>query len=145
MGDQADAVIVPFEERYRSDVIDLWQSCGLTRAWNDPDKDIDRKLSDPQGGFFVLLKGETVIGSVMAGYDGHRGAIYYLSIDPAHQSAGLGRRLMEHCEAFLIGLGCPKINLFVRQGNEAVMKFYDDLGYAPEKAVALGKRLIPDD
>lgn len=145
MVDHADTVIVPFEEGYRTDVIALWRSCGLTRAWNDPDKDIDRKLSDPQGGFFVLLKGETVIGSVMAGYDGHRGAIYYLCIDPAHQSAGLGRRLMEHCEAFLIGLGCPKINLFVRQGNEAVMKFYDDLGYTPEKAVALGKRLIPDD
>lgn len=144
MVDESEPVIAPFEERYRAQVIALWQACGLTRAWNDPDKDIDRKLSDPQGGFFVLLRDGKVIGSVMTGYDGHRGAIYYLSIDPEHQSAGLGRRLMEHCEAFLIGLGCPKINLFVRQGNEAVMKFYDDLGYAPEKAVALGKRLIPD-
>ncbi|MEM8703350.1 MAG: GNAT family acetyltransferase [Pseudomonadota bacterium] len=145
MVDEAEAVIVRFEERHRKEIISLWQSCGLTRAWNDPDKDIDRKLSDPQGGFFVLLQGGKVIGSVMAGYDGHRGAIYYLSIDPAHQSSGLGRRLMEHCEEFLIRLGCPKINLFVRQGNEAVMTFYDGLGYTPEKAVAFGKRLIPDD
>ncbi|WP_306144090.1 GNAT family acetyltransferase [Roseibium sp. MMSF_3412] len=145
MSEQAEPVIAPFEEGHRKEVISLWQSCGLTRAWNDPDKDIDRKLSDPQGGFFVLLQADKVIGSVMAGYDGHRGAIYYLSIDPEHQSSGLGRLLMEHCEEFLIGLGCPKINLFVRQGNEAVMKFYDGLGYAPEKAVALGKRLIPDD
>ncbi|MET1415705.1 GNAT family acetyltransferase [Roseibium sp. HPY-6] len=145
MVDEAETVITPFEERYRAQVIALWRSCGLTRPWNDPDKDIDRKLTDPQGGFFVLLKGNKVIGAVMAGYDGHRGAIYYLSIDPEHQSSGLGLRLMEHCEEFLIGLGCPKINLFVRQGNEAVKKFYDGLGYAPEKAVALGKRLIPDD
>lgn len=139
-----DMAIVEFDEAYRSEVIKLWEACGLVRPWNDPDKDIDRKLSDPQGGFFVLLRERRVIGSVMAGYDGHRGAIYYLSIDPTCQSAGLGRSLMEHCEAFLIGLGCPKINLFVRKGNEAVMRFYDELGYSEETATAMGKRLIPD-
>ncbi len=56
MVDEAEAVIVRFEERHRKEIISLWQSCGLTRAWNVPDKDIDRKLSDPQGGFFVLLQ-----------------------------------------------------------------------------------------
>ena len=144
MAQSDECSIVPFEERHRADVVALWNQCGLTRPWNDPDKDIDRKLSDPLGGFFVLLKDEAVIGSVMAGYDGHRGAIYYLAIDPGFQSVGLGQRLMTHCEAFLQELGCPKINLFVRQGNEAVMKFYEQLGYTQEKAVPLGKRLIPD-
>jgi ribosomal protein S18 acetylase RimI-like enzyme len=136
--------ISAFEERFRADVIALWHKCGLVRPWNDPDKDVDRKLTDRNGGFFVLLKDDLLIGSVMAGYDGHRGSINYLSIDPGHQSAGLGRMMMAHCEAFLIERGCPKINLFVRQGNEAVIRFYDHVGYEEEKAVAFGKRLIPD-
>ncbi len=61
--------VLPFEERYRADVIALWEKCGLTRPWNDPDKDIDRKQTDENGAFFVLLRGDRLIGSVMAGYE----------------------------------------------------------------------------
>ena len=139
-----DIEITAFEERHRSDVIALWTKCGLTRPWNDPDKDIDRKLTDRNGAFLVLTQAGSVIGSVMVSYDGHRGSIYYLSIDPERQSAGLGKMMMEHCERLLIDMGCPKINLFVRRGNEAVMSFYDKLGYSEDAAVPLGKRLIPD-
>jgi len=137
--------IVPFEERYRAHVIDLWKRCGLIRPWNDPDRDIDRKLTDRMGIFPLLVTGERVVGSVMASYDGHRGSIYYLSIDPDFRSAGLGQRLMVHCESYLTGLGCPKVNLFVRRGNEVVFRFYEQLGYAEETSVPLGKRLIADD
>lgn len=140
--------IAPFEERYRSDVTALWAACGLIRSWNDPDKDIDRKLTDPVGQFLLVLTGEggreAVVGSVMVGYDGHRGSIFYLAVHPDHQSAGLGRWLMEHCEQFLLALGCPKIGLAVRRSNTAVLAFYDRLGFAEDDAVLLGKRLIPD-
>ncbi|GAB2206106.1 GNAT family acetyltransferase [Labrenzia sp. PO1] len=136
--------VLPFEERYRADVIALWEKCGLTRPWNDPDKDIDRKQTDENGAFFVLLRGDRLIGSVMAGYDGHRGSINYLSVDPECQTAGLGKMLMSRCEAFLVAKGCPKINLMVRQDNDKVLRFYEQLGYAEESAVSLGKRLIPD-
>ena len=143
--------IVAFEEEHRKKVIGLWQACGLVRAWNDPDKDIDRKLTDRNGGFFVMLyrdpagRADEVIGSVMAGYDGHRGSIYYLSIAPEHRGAGCGRQLMSHCEDFLIGLGCPKINLFVRKDNEQASAFYESMDYILETSLAFGKRLIPDD
>lgn len=145
--------IVPFEERYRADVVRLWQDCGLTRPWNDPDKDIDRKLTDPVGRFLLLLKqseagagkGEAVVGSVMVGYDGHRGSIYYLCTAPECRREGLGKMLMDECEAFLVGLDCPKINLFVRADNEQATGFYNDIGYQVETTRILGKRLIPDD
>jgi ribosomal protein S18 acetylase RimI-like enzyme len=143
-GARMDDRVLPFEERYRSEVIALWEKCGLTRPWNDPDKDIDRKLTDENGAFFVLLRQDKLIGSVMAGYDGHRGSINYLSVDPDYQTVGLGKMLMNRCEAFLTAQGCPKINLMVRQGNEKVLRFYEQLGYAEEKVVSLGKRLIPD-
>lgn len=137
--------ISTFAEKHRTSVVSLWEKCGLVRPWNDPDKDIDRKLTDKNGSFFILLKGREVVGSVMVSYDGHRGSIYYLAVDPVHQSFGLGKMLMEHCETFLLELGCPKINLFVRRGNEPVLKFYEKLGFAEDAAVPLGKRLIPDD
>ncbi|WP_417691722.1 GNAT family acetyltransferase [Roseibium sp.] len=136
--------IVEFQEPQRAAVIALWQASGLVRPWNDADKDINRKLTDPVGRLFVVLDGAAVVGSVMVGYDGHRGTIYYLAVHPDHQSAGLGRRLMAHCEAYLLALGCPKINLLVRRGNDKARGFYDALGFSEDEAVSLGKRLIPD-
>lgn len=128
-------------------VIALWQRCGLTRPWNDPAKDIRRKLAEQPELFGILLAddGARVIGTVMAGYEGHRGWINYLAVDPALQGRGLGRRLMNWAEARLLERGCPKINLQVRQGNEAALAFYAALGYADDKVVSLGKRLEHDD
>ncbi len=145
MSVEDETAIVPFEEQFRQDVLALWAKCGLVRAWNDPGKDIDRKLTDRNGRFPVLLVGQRVVGSVMVSYDGHRGSVYYLAVDPAFQGRGFGKRLMEYCETFLLEIGCPKINLFVRSDNEAVLRFYEDLGFSQDAAMPLGKRLIPDD
>ena len=80
----------------------------------------------------------------MAGYEGHRGWVNYLAVAPAHQRKGLGRRLMEEVEKRLLERGCPKLNMQVRSSNTEAMAFYRRLGYVPDEAVALGKRLIPD-
>lgn len=143
-GISGNEVIVPFEEKYRSDLIALWKMCGLVRAWNDPNKDIDRCLGAPASGLFVLIGKDRLLGAVMTGYDGHRGAVYYLSVHPDHQNHGYGKRLMQYCEAYLMDMGCPKINLFVRKDNEIVQDFYDRQGYSKETSAAFGKRLIPD-
>ncbi|HIG37587.1 MAG TPA: GNAT family N-acetyltransferase, partial [Oceanospirillaceae bacterium] len=73
----------------------LWHECGLSKPWNDPHKDIERKLKDPVGGLFVMHANDSVVASVMLGYDGHRGSIYYLAVHPAYQNQGLGRLLMD--------------------------------------------------
>lgn len=137
--------LVDFKDEYRSEVISLWRRCDLVKPWNDPDKDIDRKQSEKTGRFLILLSGETPVGSVMVGYDGHRGSIFYLCVDPAHQSQGCGRMVMEYCEKLLTELGCPKINLMVRNTNLPVIEFYERMGYIQDQVVVLGKRLIPDD
>ena len=126
-------------------VIDLWTRCALVRPWNDPEKDIHRKRSVPDGPFWVGLLGDRLIASIMVGYDGHRGSVNYLAVDPAHAGTGFGRQLMDRAEAWLKERGCPKVNLCVRTGNEAVLAFYDRLDYQPDDALLLGKRLIPDD
>jgi ribosomal protein S18 acetylase RimI-like enzyme len=125
-------------------VVALWQACGLTRPWNDPHKDIERKLTEQPEMFLVGESGGKVVASAMVGYDGHRGWVYYLAVAPGHQRLRLGRALMERAEQLLIERGCPKINLLVRSTNSGVLAFYAKLGYAQDDAVPLGKRLIPD-
>ncbi len=134
--------IIEFDEKYRKDLIDLWEICDLTRPWNDPDRDIDRKLTDHTGKLFLLRKHDLILGSVMVGYDGHRGSVYYLSIHPDFQKKNLGRMLMKHSEDYLLTLGCPKLNLMVRTSNLEVIEFYDRLGYQKDEVVVLSKRLM---
>lgn len=127
-------------------VIALWQACGLTRSWNDPHKDIERKLTDGNGAFWVAEDGSgNIVASVMIGYDGHRGSINYLAVAEPSQRAGVGAYIMARAEAFLIERGCPKVSFCVRKDNTAVLAFYDGLGYQPDDVHFLGKRLIADD
>lgn len=137
--------IRPFREDDRPAVIDLWRRCDLVRPWNDPDHDIDRKLGRDSEGFLVgEVEGE-VVASVMVGYEGHRGWVNYLAVDPDRWGSGWGRQLMDEAERQLVGLGCPKLNLQVRATNTDAVEFYRLLGYRIDDVVSMGKRLIADD
>lgn len=142
-------VLRPFEPADTDAVIALWEACGLVRPWNDPRRDIARKRSVQPELFLVAesLEGDAreIVGAGMAGFDGHRGWVNYLAVRPDMQGSGLGRAFMVEFERLLTDLGCPKLNLQVRAGNEQVLGFYESLGYLPDHTVSLGKRLIPDD
>jgi ribosomal protein S18 acetylase RimI-like enzyme len=125
-------------------VIELWRRCELTRPWNDPHKDIQRKLTTQPELFLVGKLEGRIIATVMAGYDGHRGWVNYLAVAPEHRAKGYGRLLMRHVEERLTAIGCPKLNVQIRATNQAVLEFYRKIGYAADEAVSLGKRLIPD-
>jgi len=137
-------LVEPFDVKDKNSLVALWQECGLTKSWNNPHKDIERKLKDPVGGLFVVHDKEALIASVMLGYDGHRGSVYYLAVHPLYQSHGLGRLLMDYCDAFLLQLECPKINLYVRESNLSVLDFYQHLDYSVDPSRVMGKRLIVD-
>lgn len=126
-------------------VISLWRRCGLVVPWNDPERDIGRKLKASPDLFFVAESNDKIIGSCMAGYDGHRGWVYYLAVDPDYRRQGIGRLLMDEAEKRLLALGCPKIDLMVRENNTAVLEFYQRIGYNADKVKVLSKRLIKDD
>ena len=125
-------------------VIRLWELCALTRQWNNPIKDIQRKLTVQSELFLVLEKDGEILGSIMGGFDGHRENVNYLGIHPDHKNKGLGKLLMNRIEVELIKMGCPKINLMVRDANIDVQQFYKVIGYKEQKVVVFGKRLIPD-
>lgn len=144
MSDSSTIVIRPYVATDAAAVVALWHACGLTRPQNDPHKDIARKLKMNPEWFLVAERDGTIVGTVMAGYEGHRGWINYLGVAPALQRSGLGRRLMDEAEVRLRAAGCPKINLQVRPDNRAAIAFYERIGFAVEGAISLGKRLEKD-
>lgn len=136
--------IRPFAIGDTEAVVSLWQDAGLTRSWNNPYLDIQRKLTVQPELFMVAVDGDEVIGSVMAGYDGHRGWLYYLAAAPHRRGEGIGRALVDAAEEALTAMGCPKVQLMVRPGNDDVLGFYDALGYERFDIGATGKRLTAD-
>jgi ribosomal protein S18 acetylase RimI-like enzyme len=138
-------LIRPFQIEDEHALIRLWKRAGLTRSWNDPRKDILRKLRVQSQWFLIGLVGDHVIASVMAGYDGHRGWVNYLALDPDHQGNGHGRAIMKHVEELLCDAGCPKINLQIRQDNLDAIAFYQRIGFLEDSVISFGKRLIADE
>ena len=124
------------------DAVALWQVSGLTRPWNDPNADLMRALAGPTS---TVLGAQDVdgclLGTSMVGYDGHRGWVYYLAVQPELRRGGLGRQLMHASERWLQERGVPKLNLMVRSTNAAVVEFYKSLGYKEGDVVVLGKFL----
>lgn len=136
--------IRPFNQNDEESVVQLWAACGLIVTWNNPRRDIRRKLKIQPEMFLVACSEDKIIATVMAGYDGHRGWINYLAVHPQHRRSGVGRRMMEEAENLLAAAGCPKINLQIRSKNAAAIAFYKRIGFKADDVVSLGKRLESD-
>lgn len=143
--DNVSLKIRPYRETDEAAVIALWRAGDLVRPWNDPRKDIRRKSRVNPEWFLVGEQDGRIVGTVMAGYEGHRGWINYLAVESALQRGGLGRALIAEAERLLRAAGCPKINLQVRSTNAAAITFYRRLGYAVDKVVSMGKRVESDE
>jgi ribosomal protein S18 acetylase RimI-like enzyme len=126
-------------------IIELWQQCGLVVPWNNPQTDIARKVTNSPELFFTGRIGGRLVASCMAGYDGHRGWIYFLAVANSEQRKGLAAQLVAHVEAQLIELGCPKLELMVRDTNREVIAFYEAIGFNLDPVRVLSKRLRQDD
>lgn len=112
----------------RAQVISVWEACGLTRPWNDPEADFDRALAYPGSTVFVIEEGDAIIATAMPGFDGHRGWIYYLGTAPGHEGKRCAVNLTLTCCAFLREMGCPKVEVMVRDGNPAE-GLYERMGW----------------
>ncbi len=134
-----------FSEADQEAVLSLWATCGLIRPWNDPVKDIQRKLGFQPNTFLVGLVDDRIVGSLMAGYDGHRGWFNYLAVAPLYRQLGYGRLLVQYAENLLRQAGCPKVNVQIRCENRPVAAFYRSLNYETDDVLSLGKRLLQDD
>jgi ribosomal protein S18 acetylase RimI-like enzyme len=135
--------IRPYLEKDKDGVVALWhEAFPDSPPWNIPEDDIERKLKVQRELFFVAgLKGK-IVGTAMAGFDGHRGWVYSLAVDEEYRKQGIGRALMKRVEDDLKAIGCTKLNLQIRSSNSEVVEFYKSLGYNVEDRVSMGKRLV---
>ena len=124
----------------REEVIAIWRACDLVKPQNDPVLDFDLALQTQTATVLLLEVASEVIGTVMVGFDGHRGWFYYLGIRPEHQNSGNGSALVAAAEDWLEAQGAPKAMLMVRHSNKKVIDFYKRIGYSVEEAYVLGKR-----
>lgn len=140
-----EMLIRPYLSADENAVIGLWYRCDLLRSWNNPKQDIERNVKvNPELLLVGVVDGE-VVATAMGGYDGHRGWVYYLAVDPVYQRRGFGRLIMEAIEGKLLAIGCPKINLQIRTNNIDVVTFYESIGYSTEERISMGKRLVEDE
>jgi ribosomal protein S18 acetylase RimI-like enzyme len=149
-----------FDPADTESVVALWHECGLTRPWNDPHRDIERKLAvqpelflvgtesvestEPGEGDDTGAAEEVVVATAMAGHEGHRGWLYYVAVAASHRGAGRARQIVAEAERLLLEAGCPKVQLMVRAGNDTAEATWGSLGYEVSDVVVFGKRLVED-
>jgi len=133
--------IVRHSSKYQKAVIDLWKKCDLIVPQNDPVEDIQKKLEfQPQLFLIALLDGQ-LIGSIMVGYEGHRGWLNYLAISPNYQKQGYGKKLVFKAIDELKKFDCLKVNVQIRKNNSSAIEFYKHLGFKDDNVIGLGIRL----
>jgi ribosomal protein S18 acetylase RimI-like enzyme len=131
-----------FTEKDAPEVIALWTRVfGYAAPHNDPATAIRKKLAVQRDLFFVATEEGRLVGTVMGGYDGHRGWMYSLAVDPQFRRRGIGRMLVHHLERALADRGCLKVNLQVLAENAGITGFYERLGYKVEPRISMGKIL----
>jgi ribosomal protein S18 acetylase RimI-like enzyme len=135
--------IIGYESQYRTQVVELWKTVfGYSQKRNDPGLALDKKVEANDGLLFLAAEDGKILGTVMAGYDGHRGWIYSLAVAGDSRNKKIGTSLVQAAEKALVERGCPKINLQVLPSNSGVIDFYRKLGYSVEERISMGKSLV---
>lgn len=135
-----------YEDKDEDGVVTLWREVlPDSSPHNDPAGSIERKLAVDRDLLLVCTVNESVVGTVMGGYDGHRGWMYSLAVKPEYQGQGIATALVRHLEKELESRGCLKVNLQVRASNEKVVALYKKLGYKTEEIISMGKRLYGEE
>ncbi|MFC1865883.1 GNAT family acetyltransferase [Chloroflexota bacterium] len=137
-------IVKSYLPEYEQAVIELWRKCNLLRPWNNAKSDIERKLKVNPELFLVGFFYDRIVATAVGGYEGHRGWINYLAVDPVYQEKGLGKQIVETIERKIRALGCPKINIQLRIDNQDAINFYESIGYNVDKVISMGKRLEDD-
>jgi ribosomal protein S18 acetylase RimI-like enzyme len=133
--------IAPLEDADIAAVVSLWQRCGSTRPWNDPQADIALARQGTNATVLLGRQGDSIVASVLVGHDGHRGWVYYVTVDPEHRKKGFGRAIMTAAEDWLRARGIVKLQLMVRPDNTQVQAFYETLDYDEQERIVYAKWL----
>ena len=136
--------IRPYQSADRGQVVALWnEAFDHPTGRNEPHGSIDRKVAIRDELFFVAVEGEQIVGTAMAGYDGHRGWLYSIAVARHRRRGGIGTKLIRHAVDALTQRGCPKINLQILAENADTVAFYESLGFQIEERISMGKIIAP--
>jgi len=130
-----------YRKKDEKQVIQLWKMSNLIIPKNNPLRDIDEKIRFQPDLFLVGLLDKKLIGTIMVGYEGHRGWINYLAIHHEFRGRGFGIKLMDYATEILTNMGCQKINVQIRKTNYSVIEFYKKLGFIDDEVISYGKRI----
>jgi ribosomal protein S18 acetylase RimI-like enzyme len=133
--------IGPIEDGEIAAVLELWKRCALLHPDNDARADIARARNAASSALLVGRTGGTVIATAMAGFDGHRGWVYYLAVAPDQQRGGHGKAMLAAAERWLRERGAPKVMLLVAESNSGVRGFYEKLGFTRSPVIVMGRML----
>src|SRR5262245_26309815 len=136
-----DMKIVPYAESAFSEVVALWDACGLNVPYNDPARDIALLQASPNAALFLGYRGDRLIGTIMVGHDGHRGWLYRLAVAPEFRRLGCGRALVRQAESWLGENRIRKAQLMIRDANAAVRDFYVRIGYEMQPRLVMARWL----
>jgi ribosomal protein S18 acetylase RimI-like enzyme len=133
--------VTSIEDADIPEVVGLWKRAGLVREWNDPTGDIELARKERNATILLGRQGGALVASLLVGHDGHRGWVYYVSVDPDHRSKNYGRDIMTAAEDWLRARGIMKLQLMVRGDNAGVHAFYESLGYYDQQRTIFAKWL----
>ena len=120
-------------------VIGLWQAGDILRPHHDPAREIAFVRDAANAELILALEGDRLTGAIQVGHDGHRAWMYRLAVDPAFRGRGCGRALVARAEDWALARRMPKLMLLIRDGNEAVARFYGELGFETEPRMVMSK------
>jgi ribosomal protein S18 acetylase RimI-like enzyme len=125
----------------KTQIVKLWTTMFPTeKHHNNPNISFDQKIHHDDL-FYIAEDDHLIIGTILAGYDGHRGWIYSLAVTPSYQRQGIGTQLINHAIKALEKKGCLKVNLQITGDTSPYIKFYKNLGFKVENRISMGKTL----
>jgi ribosomal protein S18 acetylase RimI-like enzyme len=136
------AIISEYSHEHFVGIEALWQEAFPNDApWNKASVAVPEKMRFQPNLILVALEGPLVVGSVMAGYEAHRGWISRIAVLRTHRHKGIGQALLSEAERRLALIGCIKVNLQVVETNSTVVRFYEEAGYEIERRISMSKHL----
>ena len=137
-------IIRPATGNDRSNVCQLWGTVfPEDPPHNAPLTVFDAKLAVHDDMLLVAVEEDAVIGTTMAGYDGHRGWLHMVAVLPEYQRRGVATALVRHAISTLRTAGCTKVNLQIRRTNSEVRGFYEALGFEIEERLSMARHIGP--
>jgi ribosomal protein S18 acetylase RimI-like enzyme len=135
----------PFDLAELDDACALWERTGM---WLRPSDAAGQMALLVERSHDLLLTAHddhgALVGTVFGGWDGRRGYIYHLAVEPSWQRRGVATALMDELEGRLRARGALKAKLQILVDNDDSRAFFRARGYVLEDdCEPWGKELVP--